>query len=204
MLAHTDGVRSRTVQEAFVVPAVPDPVPVTLDPARSAVLALDLTDLLAGTIAACLETIPRVRALLDRARGAGAAIVFSTGRGAGQAVLPALAPRPSEPVVSTSADKFHGTELARHLIGRDVVVLCGTNANGSILYTAMGACARGLTVVVADDGISSKHPFGTALARWQLLHQPGFPNLDNAPLRPKAVTLSRTDLIGFAPAGGRG
>ncbi len=185
------------MQPAFVVPAVPDPVAVTLDPLRTAVLALDMTDVLCGPVAPCAESVPRVRALLDRARAAGAIVAFSTGRAPGQRVLAGLGPRTDEPVVATSADKFFATDLESHIAGRDVVVMCGTNANGSILYTAMGACARGLTVVVPDDGISSKHPFGTALTRWQLLHQPGFPNVENEPLRANAATLSRTDLISF-------
>lgn len=167
----------------------------TLDPGRTAVLAFDMTDRLCDPVAPCAESVPRVRALLDRARAAGALVGFSCGRQP-QSVLASLAPRPEELVVRTSADKFFATELGRYVAGR-VVVMMGTNANGSVLYSAMGACARGLTVVVADDGISSKHPFGTALARWQLLHQPGFPNVENAPLRPNAVTLSRTDLIAF-------
>ena len=73
----------------------------------------------------------------------------------------------------------------------------GTAANGAVLYTAFGACARGLSVVVAEDGISSRDPFATYLARYQLLNQPGFVNAQNVPLQPKAVTLSRSDLISF-------
>ncbi len=191
------------MQAAFAVPPVPSPVAVSLDPRRVAVLALDMTDLLCGPVAPCAESVPRVRALLDRARAAGAIVAFSTGRAEGQEVLAGLAPRADELVVRTSADKFFETGLGGYVVGRDVLIMCGTNANGSIMYTALGACARGLTVVVPDDGISSKHPFGTALARWQLLHQPGFANVDNAPLRQNAVTLSRTDLITFAPCARR-
>lgn len=183
------------MDQPFRVPPVPDPVPVTLDPAGTAVLAFDMSDLLCAPVAPCAATVPLVRAFLDRARAAGALVAFSCGRQP-QQVIAALAPRPDELVVRTSADKFFETELGPHVAGR-VVVMMGTNANGSVMYSAMGACARGLTVVVADDGISSRHPFGTALARWQLLNQPGFPNVDNAPLRERAVTLSRTDLIAF-------
>jgi nicotinamidase-related amidase len=186
------------MHQPFRVPPVPGPVAVTLDPAATAVLAFDMSDLLCAPVAPCAASVPLVRAFLDRARAARAAVAFSCGRQP-QQVLAALGPRPDEPVVRTSADKFFETELGRYVAGR-VVVMMGTNANGSVLYSAMGACARGLTVVVADDGISSRHPFGTALARWQLLHQPGFPNADNAPLRANAVTLSRTDLITFRGA----
>ncbi|MDE3194194.1 MAG: cysteine hydrolase, partial [Chloroflexota bacterium] len=103
------------MQAASAVPEIPDPVAVTLDPTRTAVLALDLTDLLAGNVAACMETVPLVRALLDRAREAGALVAFSTGRAPGQSLLPGLGARAGEPVVSTSADKFFGTALERHI-----------------------------------------------------------------------------------------
>ena len=66
-----------------------------------------------------------------------------------------------------------------------------------MLYTSFGACARGLTVVVAEDGISSREAFATYVARWQLLNQPGLANAGNVPLQPKAVTLSRSDLVTF-------
>jgi len=35
-----------------------------------------------------------------------------------------------------------------------------------------------------------------------VLGQPGFPNQQNVPLQPKAVTLSRSDLISFGSSGG--
>ncbi len=66
-----------------------------------------------------------------------------------------------------------------------------------MLYTSFGACARGLAVVVPEDGISSRDPFATFAARWQLVNQPGLPNPQNAALQAKAVTLSRTELITF-------
>lgn len=179
------------------VPEIPAPVAVSLDPARTAVLAFDMSDLLCGPVASCHETVPRVRSLLDLARAAGARVIFSCGR-APQNVLAELGPRPEEPVVRTSADKFFETDLAEHLGGRDIAVMVGTNANGSVLYTALAACARGLTVVVAEDAISARYPFGVFLARWQLLIQPGFPNTANVPLAPRAVTLTRCDLITFA------
>ena len=81
-------------------------------------------------------------------------------------------------------------------------IVVGTAANGAVLYTAFAANARGLTVVVAEDGISSRDPFATYLARYQVLSQPGFPNQQNVPLQPKAVTLSRSDLISFGSSGG--
>lgn len=185
------------------VPEIPAPVAVELDAATAALLVLDLSDQLCGQVPACRDTVPRVKALLDAARAAGARVVFSLGRAAGQSVLAELEPRPDDPVVRSSADKFFNTDLAERLEGVTQAVAVGTAANGAVLYTSFAACARGMAVVVAEDCISSRDPFATWLARYQLLNQPGFANAQNAPLQAKAVTLSRSDLIRFSPKGGQ-
>lgn len=183
------------------LPELPAPAPVTLDPTTTAVLVLDVSDASTKQVPACLESVPAVKHLLDAARGAGARVVFSLGRAAEQKVHAELEPRADEPVVRTSADKFFNTDLAERLAGVATAVVVGTAANGAVLYTSFGACARGLSVVVPEDGISSRDPFATWVARYQLLNQPGFTNAQNQALAPKAVTLSRTDLITFSKAG---
>ena len=89
------------------------------------------------------------------------------------------------------------TDLEEILNQRGIraVVMVGTTANGAPMYTAMGATVREYLVVVAEDAISATTPFETLLARYQLLNQPGRDNPRNEPLRPNAVTLTRTDLI---------
>ena len=106
---------------------------------------------------------------------------------------------PDEPSVTSSSDKFFQTDLDGILknAGVDTVIIVGTAANGAVLYTTFGATARGYTVVVAEDGISSTADFATFLTRWQVLNQPGFNNPENRPLEKGRVTLSRTDLITF-------
>lgn len=182
------------------VPEIPNVAAVSLDPRTTAVLCLDLSDVSCGGVPAAKESIPAVRALLDRARESGARVVFALGR-APQEVYADLARREDEPIVKSSADKFFQTDLDERIKGATCAVIVGTAANGAVLYTAFGACARGLAVVVAEDGISSRAPMATHFARWQLLNQPGFVNAQNTPLQPKAVTLSRTDLISFVKAG---
>lgn len=179
------------------LPTIPDPVKVTVDPAATAVLVLDLSDMFVGQAAAIRETVPAVKKLVQRARAAGARIVFSLGRAAEQRVLPDFEPRPDEAVVRSSADKFFNTDLAERLAGIRYAVVVGTAANGAVVYTSFGCCARGITVAVAEDGISTRQPFSTWVARYQLLDQPGFPNKQNEPLKERAVTLTRTDLITF-------
>ena len=178
------------------LPKGPDPAAVTLDPAATAVLVLDISDATIGT-PSVKESVAPVAKLLDRARKAGARVIFSLGRAAEQKLVPDLGAREGEPIVRTSADKFFNTDLADHIKGMQNAVVIGTAANGAVLYTALGCCARGLAVVVPVDGIASRDPISTEVARFQLLDQPGFQNKQNEPLKPKAVTLSRTDLITF-------
>jgi len=101
--------------------------------------------------------------------------------------------------VTSSADKFFGTDLDSILKqhGITTVVVTGTSSNGAVLYTSFSAAERGYTVVVAEDGISADTDFATQFTEWQLLNGPGTTNLQNTPLQPKAVTLSRTDLITY-------
>ena len=176
------------------VPDLPAPVAVSLDPAATALLVFDMSDALCATVPDCRRTVPIVRSLIDRAREAGAPVIFSLGR-APQTVLAALDRRAAEPVVRSGADKFFRTELEQHLRGCSFALMAGTSSNGSIVYTALACCARGITVVVAEDAISSKRPLAYFVARWQLLNQPGYPNETNTPLAPSAVTLSRSDLV---------
>jgi len=178
------------------VPEIPNVATVALDPRTTAVLCLDISDVSTTQTPAAKETVPAIRALLDRARQAGAKVVFALGR-APQEVYPDLGRRDDEPIVKSSADKFFQTDLEERIKGATHVVIVGTAANGAVLYTAFGACARGLAVVVAEDGISSRQPIATWVARYQMLNQPGFVNAQNAPLQAKAVTLSRSDLISF-------
>jgi nicotinamidase-related amidase len=178
------------------LPKSPDPAAVTVDPAATAILVLDISDATIGT-PAVKESVAPVAKLLDRARKAGARVIFSLGRAAEQKLVPDLGATPSEPVVRTSADKFFNTDLAKHLEGMQYAVVVGTAANGAVTYTSFGCCARGLAVVVPVDGLASREAISTEVAKFQLLDQPGFQNKQNEPLKAKAVTLSRTDLITF-------
>jgi len=114
--------------------------------------------------------------------------------------MPQIAPAAGDvTIVPTNADKFNNPDFDAALKARKVatLVLVGTRSNGAVLYTAFEANVRGYTVVIAIDGISGSIPFETTLTEWQLLNQPGFPNIDNKPLAEKLVTLSRGDLITF-------
>jgi nicotinamidase-related amidase len=196
LLAPSVAAPSATAQD---LPRIPDPAPVTLDPRTTAFLVLDLIPATCSTRPACLASIPRVATFLAATRAADVFVVHSSTTTGGMNFVPEVAPLPDEPVVISVADKFYDTNLDALLRARgiDTVIIVGTSSIGAVLYTSFGANARGYTVVVAEDGISGSNDFQYLLARYQVLNQPGFANPDNEPLRPRAVTLSRTDLIDF-------
>jgi nicotinamidase-related amidase len=162
---------------------------------------LDINSAICPPRPACISSVPVVESLLSKARAANVPVIYSTTvspKGPAP-MLPSVAPRAGEPVVAARANKFIDTNLEELLKQRNVrtAVIVGSAANGAVLYTAFHANVRGLTVVVAEDGISSGPEFDTFLARYQVLNQPGFPNPGNKPLEAQRVTLSRTDLITF-------
>lgn len=178
-------------------PALPASVAVALPAATTAYLVLDIMPTNCGRRPTCLESLPRVAALLEQARAAGVHVLHS-GTSPTSTFLPEVEPLPEEPVVASGPDKFFNTNLDELLRARGVTttVIVGTAANGAVLYTSFGATARGYRVVVAEDGISADTPYIERYSRFQLLNQPGSANPTNAPLAP-GVTLSRTDLITF-------
>jgi nicotinamidase-related amidase len=185
------------------LPSLPEPVAVTLDPSTTAFLVLDMSTATCSPRPACVDSLAPVARLLAAARAANVLVVYSSTTAPGATILPEVAALPTDPVVVSSADKFFNTPLDEilRMNGIETAIMVGTASNGAPMYTAFGANLRGYTVVVAEDGISGTNDFQTFLARYQLLNQPGYSNADNQPLRERAVTLSRTDLIDFQPVG---
>jgi len=183
---------------ALQVPEIAAAVPVTLDARSTALLVLDMNELTCTPRPRCVATVPQVAALLGKARAAGVAVIYSQTPG-GSNVLAPLAPLGGEPLVTSRADKFFGTDLDEVLTaaGAETLVIVGVAANGAPLYTSFGANLRGYTVVVAEDGIAAGNEFDEFLTRYQLLNQPGFENPSNTPAMAGRVTLSRTNLITF-------
>jgi len=62
------------------VPLVPAPVAVTLDPAHTAVLVLDITTQTCSSQPNCLEFVPRVANLLADARANNVFVLYTTQR----------------------------------------------------------------------------------------------------------------------------
>lgn len=183
------------------LPSIPAPVPVRLDAKTTTLMVLDINSAICPPRPACMASVPAIESLLNRARAAKVPVVYSTTGAPGKEapMLPSVAPRSGEPVVTARANKFIDTNLEELLKQRNArtVVIVGSAANGAVMYSAFHANVKGFTVVVAEDGISAVPAFDTFLTRYQLLNQPGFQNPGNKPLEAQRVTLSRTDLISF-------
>jgi nicotinamidase-related amidase len=177
-------------------PSPPKPQAVRLDPARTALLVLDMQrqNCNCERRPRCVESVPRVQALLENARNAGVAVLYSLTSSAEPGdILEDLSPRPDEAIVRSGANKFHGTDLEDRLcvLGVRTVVLVGTSAHGAVLNTATAAALRGLDVVVPVDGMSAGEPYAEQYTCWHLANSPG--------TRRRAV-LTRCDLIAFERA----
>jgi hypothetical protein len=68
--------------------------------------------------------------------------------------------------------------------------------SGSVTYTSVGATVRGYTVVVPVDTTAAATDYEQAIGFYQIINQSNG-NMTNEPLKPKAPTLSRTDMITF-------
>jgi nicotinamidase-related amidase len=139
----------------------------------------------------CIASIPKVSRLLAAARAAGIPVLYSLGGGGAPAdILKELAPATGEPVMSSGADKFVGTELESLLKQKGIktVVIAGVAAHGAVLYTASGAATRDMQVIVPLDGISADIPYAEQYTAWHLV---------NAPRIGTSVTLTTIDDVKF-------
>ncbi len=189
------GPRKSIVDEwdSVEVPSPPEVQAVSVDPATTALLVLDIQkgNCNAERRPRCVASVPRVAALLKKARESRVLVVHSTtGSGSQDDIRAEVAPLAGEPIVSSSVDKFYGTDLESILADRHIrtVILVGTSAHGAVLNTATGAALRGLSVVVPLDGMSSTEPYAEQYTAWHLANGPG---------TRRHVTITRTELIRF-------
>lgn len=158
---------------------------VTIDPGTTAVVVVDMqNDFVqqhgALPIPGALDTVPRIRRLLDWAREHGATVIYTqdshregdpefeiwephTEVGTeGWEIVAELAPREGEPVFrKVRYDGFYGTGLDHELRlrGVDTVIVCGTVANICVHYTAASAGLRWYSVIHPVDTISALTEF---------------------------------------------
>jgi hypothetical protein len=83
----------------------------TVDPKTTALFLLDFMNTNCNERPRCVEAIPKLKALMDRARGAGMLVAYTL-PGGGKIVDPSIAPHDGEVVEPGGGpDKFLGSDL---------------------------------------------------------------------------------------------
>jgi nicotinamidase-related amidase len=182
---------------SVTVPPPPELKPVTLDGKTTALLVLDL-QAPSCTMAQrprCVASIPKIKALMDRARAAGALVAYTLP--GGKIIDESVAPHEGEVVVQKQGgpDKFLGDDLDQRLRDRGIktVIITGTSAQGVGIGTGSAAAQRGYYVIYPVDGVSSESAFRELYAAW---HMGG----GGPPVTTKWVTVTRSDMIKFEGA----
>lgn len=186
--------------QTLQMPAIADPVRVTLDPKTTALLVLDYVEDICNSQPKCKgQMLPAVTPFMARVRKAGVTVAYGTREQNMSKWLAEVAPTPGDiKIVNTAQDRFYNTDLDKELKGKGIktIIMVGWKVSGSLAYTSVGATVRDYTVVVPVDTTAASTDYETTIGFFQILNQ-GNGNLANVPLKPKAPTLSRTDLITF-------
>jgi len=144
-------------------PKLPEPQPVTVHVAKTAVLVLDGSRRWDNPEMPCNKLVPGMAKFLDRAREAGLPIIYtisaqSKGRPEGQ-VASGLNRRLSEPVIYPDGfNKFTGGQLQEflNLYEVDTLIITGYRSNISVLNTATKATRElRYNVIIPIDGIAA-------------------------------------------------
>jgi hypothetical protein len=184
----------------LTMPAIPDPVAVTLKPATTGLLVLDYVDPICKSQPNCVgHMLPAFTKLMDRARKAGVVVAYGTREQNMSKWLPEVAPMAGDiKIVNTAQDRFYNTALDKELKAKGVstIIMAGWKVSGSVAYTSLGAALRDFTVVVPVDTTAASSDYETTIGFYQILNA-GNANLKNEPLKPKSATLSRSDMITF-------
>lgn len=181
LLAASPASAERTIIDDWATIKTPPPPALAsvtvVDPAKTALLMLDFNKQTCNQERRprCLATLPSVSKLLDAARTSKASVIYSLSPGAvASDILPQVAPRAGEPIVTSGPDKFIGTDLEKILTEKTVttVIVVGTAAHGAVLYTASGTALRGIDTIVPVDGMSAEDLFAEQYVAWHMKNAP--------------------------------
>ncbi len=157
------------------------PKPVNLNPEKTALLVLELSEYCADPDYMSAPLVPGITKLLEKARAAGVLIAFTIpdvweGQPHGK-VYSGFRKRPSEPVFfPTGFDKFSNGKLQTFLslFDIDTLIITGCKANMSILYTATRAVTEyNYHVVIPVDGLAATTEYEKDYALYQFRAYPG-------------------------------
>ena len=158
----------------------PAAVRVSLDPATTALLVLDLATQTCDPAQRprCPAMAQFVQPLIAHAREKKWVVIYTLGGASKTAdILPAVAKLAAEPEVTGPPDKFVNTGLEGLLRDRGIktVVTIGSAAEGAVMETAASAVFRGFDVVVPVDGMVSSTLYNEQYVAWNLTHAPRLP-----------------------------
>ncbi len=181
---------------AVKAPPPPEVKSVTLEAKTTALLILDMQKpgCSMERRERCFATIPKIKALMDRARLAGATVIYTlAGEGDPKTIAdPSLSPKDGEWIAQRGPDKFLGSSLEQRLKdhGIKTVIITGTSAQGVVIGTGSGAAQRGYKVIVPVDGMSSEELFNEQYVAWHMYK--GGPAIIT-----DQTTITRIDMIKF-------
>src|SRR5246127_1029668 len=157
------------------MPALPDPVRVTLNPATTALLLLDYVEPICSSQPKCKgQMLPAMTPFFARARKAGLVVAYGTREQNMSKWLPEVAPAPGDiKIVNTAQDRFYNTDLDKTLKAKGIttIIMVGWKVSGSLTYTSVGATLRDYTVVIPVDTTAAATDYETAIGFYQILNQ---------------------------------
>ena len=176
------------------MPPPPTLKPVTIDPKTTALFLFDFMKENCGARPRCVEAVPKLKALDDKARAANMLVAYTFPNN-GEAIDPGIAPKSKSEIVDQKQggpDKFYNSDLDERLKAHGIktVILCGTSAQGVGIGSGSAAVQRGYKVIYPIDCLPSESAFREAYAAW---HMAG----GGPPVTTKSVTVTRSDMIKF-------
>jgi nicotinamidase-related amidase len=159
-----------------VAPPVPELKEVTVEPATTAVLMLDLMKAGCSARPRCLAAVPSMKRVHDAARAHNMLVWYSLVGSNGKAtpddmVDPGLKPRDGEWYRQGGPDKFLGSTLEPNLkqAGIKTVIVCGNSYQGATVGTASGAAQRGYKVIIPVDCSAAEDVYNEQYATYHLV-----------------------------------
>jgi len=191
-------VQAQTLIEEWGTAKFPPPPalkPAKIDAKETALLVMDFTvqTCTQQRRPRCVASVPKVVALVNKARANGALIIYSVAvpNSVPADILKELTPAAGEQVLPPlGPDKFINSDLEKTLKDKGIktVVAMGTQAQTSVLHTGASAALKGFNVIVPIDGMSGDEVFPELYTAW---------HLSTAARISAKVTLTKFDMIGF-------
>ena len=158
-----------------VTPPPPELKEVTVEPATTALLLLDIMKGGCSARPRCIAAMPNIKRLYDEARAHNMVIWYSLVGSDGKATPDdvmdaAIKPRPGEWYRQGGPDKFLGSTLESILkqAGIKTVIVCGNSFQGAAVGTASGAAQRGYKVILPVDCSAGESIYNEQYAAFHL------------------------------------